>query len=86
VYLGFVLQIGANRLRKVSACSRVASTTGRGRSPAPLVELAEFTKVVVNLRFDGAPLAKIDAAAKRQGITRTACLYCAAFDALGGPE
>jgi hypothetical protein len=29
------------------------------------------------------PFAKVDAAAKRQGITRTAWLHHAAFDALG---
>lgn len=40
-------------------------------------------KVVVNLRFDTALLSKVDAAAKRQGITRTAWLHRAAFDALG---
>jgi hypothetical protein len=37
----------------------------------------------ISLRFDAALLAKVDAAAKRQGITRTAWLHCAAFDALG---
>jgi hypothetical protein len=36
----------------------------------------------VSLRFDAALLSKVDAAAKRQGITRTAWLHCAAFDAL----
>ena len=41
-------------------------------------------KVVVNLRFDAALLAKVDAAAKREGITRTAWLHRAAFDALAG--
>jgi hypothetical protein len=50
-----------------------------GSTKAP----AESTKIVVNLRFDAALLAKIDAAAKRQGITRTAWLHRAAFDALG---
>jgi hypothetical protein len=50
-----------------------------GSTKAP----AESAKVVVNLRFDAALLAKIDIAAKRQGITRTAWLRRAAFDALG---
>jgi hypothetical protein len=44
---------------------------------------AEAAKVVVNLRFDAVLLAKVDASAKRQGITRTAWLHRAAFDALG---
>jgi hypothetical protein len=50
-----------------------------GSTKAP----AESAKVVVNLRFDAALLAKIDRAAKRQGITRTAWLHRVAFDALG---
>ena len=55
-----------------------------GSTKPVLVEQAvESSKVVVNLRFDAALLAKIDAAAKRQGITRTAWLHRAAFDALG---
>jgi hypothetical protein len=41
------------------------------------------TKVVVSLRFDAMLLGKVNAAAKRQGITRTAWLHRAAFDALG---
>jgi hypothetical protein len=49
-----------------------------GSTKAP----GESAKVVVNLRFDAALLAKIDAVAKRQGITRTAWLHRAAFDAL----
>jgi hypothetical protein len=49
-----------------------------------VVEEAEAAeKVVVNLRFDAALLARVDKAAKRQGITRTAWLHRAAFDALG---
>ena len=55
-----------------------AFIAGSTRAPA------ESAKVVVNLRFDAALLAKIDTAAKRQGITRTAWLHRAAFDALGG--
>jgi hypothetical protein len=54
-----------------------------GSTKAPVVESVESAKVVVNLRFDAVLLAKVDAAAKRQGITRTAWLHRAAFDALG---
>ncbi len=56
-----------------------AFIAGSGKASAP----ADASKTVVNLRFDSALLAKIDAAAKRQGVTRTAWLHRAAFDALG---
>jgi hypothetical protein len=39
-------------------------------------------KTVVNLRFDARLLARIDAAARRQGISRTAWLHVAASKAL----
>jgi hypothetical protein len=39
-------------------------------------------KAVVNMRFDAPLLARIDAAAKRQGISRTAWLHVAASRAL----
>jgi hypothetical protein len=41
------------------------------------------SRVRVEVKFDTALLAKADAAAKRQGVTRTAWLHRAAFDALG---
>jgi hypothetical protein len=56
--------------------------TGSSKAAVATVD-AEAAKVVVNLRFDAVLLAKVDAAAKRQGITRTAWLHRAAFDALG---
>ncbi|MGH3426392.1 MAG: hypothetical protein ACRDQZ_02265 [Mycobacteriales bacterium] len=40
------------------------------------------SKLRVHLKFDAALLARVDAAAGRQGITRTAWLHRAAFDAL----
>jgi predicted HicB family RNase H-like nuclease len=42
----------------------------------------ETEKTVVNMRFDTALLERIDAAAKRQGISRTAWLHVAASKAL----
>ncbi len=54
-----------------------------GSTKVAVVEPVESAKVVVNLRFDAVLLAKVDTAAKRQGITRTAWLHRAAFDALG---
>jgi hypothetical protein len=43
---------------------------------------ASAGKAVVNMRFDAPLLARIDAAAKRQGISRTAWLHVAASRAL----
>jgi hypothetical protein len=43
---------------------------------------AAAIKVRVQLKFDSALLARADAAANHQGITRTAWLHRAAFDAL----
>ena len=59
-----------------------AFLAGSSKSAVATVD-AEPPKVVVNLRFNAVLLAKVDAAAKRQGITRTAWLHRAAFDALG---
>ncbi len=59
-----------------------AFIAGSSKAAVATVE-AEAAKVVVNLRFDAVLLAKVDASAKRQGITRTAWLHRAAFDALG---
>jgi hypothetical protein len=42
----------------------------------------EPEKTVVNMRFDSDLLARVDAAAKRQGISRTAWLHVAASKAL----
>jgi hypothetical protein len=49
--------------------------------PAP-VQDERAGKAVVNLRFDVRLLARIDAAARRQGISRTAWLHVAASRAL----
>ena len=58
------------------------SGAGLPRSPAPTPAEAEGSKVVVNMRFDAALLQRIDAAAKRLGISRTAWLHVAASKAL----
>jgi hypothetical protein len=55
---------------------------GGANKPTPSYGNAVASKVSVHLRFDAALLAKADAAAKRQGVTRTAWLHRAAFDAL----
>jgi hypothetical protein len=48
---------------------------------APLAD-AEAGKTTVNMRFDAALLKRIDAAARSQGISRTAWLHVAASKAL----
>jgi hypothetical protein len=45
---------------------------------------AAAARAVVNIRFDVGLLARIDAAAMAQGISRTAWLHVAAAQALGG--
>ena len=56
-----------------------------GRSGRPVLTEADAApaKREVSLKFDAVLLLKVDAATRRQGITRTAWLHCAAFDALG---
>jgi hypothetical protein len=51
--------------------------------PAP-ASPPEYGKAIVNMRFDAGMLARIDAAARRQGISRTAWLHVAASKALDG--
>jgi hypothetical protein len=60
-----------------------AFISGAGARPA-VAALAdpEAGKAVVNMRFDVALLKRIDEAAKRQGISRTAWLHVAASKAL----
>jgi hypothetical protein len=54
-----------------------------GAGLAPRADATETeAKAVVNMRFDAALLKRIDAAAKRQGISRTAWLHVAASRAL----
>jgi hypothetical protein len=59
----------------------IAGGTLKTAAPPP-VPAQETEKTVVNMRFDTALLARIDAAAKRQGISRTAWLHVAASKAL----
>ncbi len=58
------------------------SGAGLPSPSAPSARAPEGSKVVVNMRFDAALLQRIDAAAKRQGISRTAWLHGAASKAL----
>jgi hypothetical protein len=58
----------------------IAAASARGAAPAD----DNAGKAVVNMRFDARLLARIDAAARRQGISRTAWLHVAASKALEG--
>jgi hypothetical protein len=53
-----------------------------GAAKAPPIQGESAGKVVVNMRFDTRLLARIDAAARQQGISRTAWLHVAASRAL----
>ena len=55
---------------------------GNSRLTPALVAVTEPEKTTVNMRFDVALLKRIDAAAKAQGISRTAWLHVAASKAL----
>jgi hypothetical protein len=53
-----------------------------GAAKAAPIQGESAGKVVVNMRFDTRLLARIDAAARQQGISRTAWLHVAASRAL----
>jgi len=59
-----------------------AFISGAGLPHPPTEAEAEGSKTVVNMRFDTALLQRIDAAARRLGISRTAWLHVAASKAL----
>ena len=69
----------ANTDQKVEA---FISGADQQRSSASSPGQAEGSKAVVNMRFDLSLLQRIDAAARRQGISRTAWLHVAASKAL----
>jgi hypothetical protein len=58
----------------------IAAASARGAAP----EDGNAGKAVVNMRFDARLLSRIDTAARRQGISRTAWLHVAASKALEG--
>jgi hypothetical protein len=64
--------------KKAEAFIAAASTRGAAQADG------NAGKAVVNMRFDARLLARIDAAARRQGISRTAWLHVAASKALEG--
>jgi hypothetical protein len=81
----FVVRVSLRHARKTAnSDQKLAPFNGGSDKPAVHNEKAVGGKVRVQLRFDGSLLARADAAANRQGITRTAWLHRAAFDALEG--
>jgi hypothetical protein len=70
-------------VKPVSAQAKaVAFIAGAGGAKAAPVSDEITGKTVVNMRFDANLLRRIDTAAKRQGISRTAWLLVAAAKAL----
>ena len=67
----------SDRDRQAEAFIAKAMTALAAPSPPP-----EHGKAIVNMWFDAGMLARIDAAARRQGISRTAWLHVAASKAL----
>jgi hypothetical protein len=81
----FVVRVSLRRAQKTAnSDQKLAPPIGGSNKPAPHDVNAAASKVRVQLRFDSALLARADVAANRQGITRTAWLHRAAFDALEG--
>ena len=80
----FVVQVS---LRHAARTTNSAQNSGGGIAGSNKRNLSDRnvapSKVRVEVKFDTALLAKADAAARRQGVTRTAWLHRAAFDALG---
>ena len=60
----------------------ISGAGGLPRAQTPTEPEADGSKTVVNMRFDTALLQRIDAAARRLGISRTAWLHVAASKAL----
>src|ERR1700722_12499442 len=81
----FVVRVSLHQARKtLNSDQKLVPFIGGSDKPALHNEKPAGGKVRVQLRFDGSLLARADAAANRQGITRTAWLHRAAFDALDG--
>jgi hypothetical protein len=68
--------------RAENSDQKLGPTTSDPSKPILHNVKAAASKVRVQLRFDSALLARADAAADHQGITRTAWLHRATFDAL----
>jgi hypothetical protein len=67
--------------QRILAVGNIKGGVGRTATALPEPE-PEPERVVVTMRSDGDLLARVDAAARRQGISRTAWLHVAASKAL----
>jgi hypothetical protein len=65
----------------ISGASMKAETPAPAKAKAAAP--AALEKVVVNMRFDPVLLERVDASAKKRGISRTAWLHWAAAEMLG---
>ena len=80
----FVVRVSLGHTAKTAnSGQKLATPLGGASKLCPPSGNAAMGKVRVQLKFDASLLARVDAAAGRQGITRTAWLHRAAFDALG---
>ncbi len=73
-----------HKVKPAAAQDRRAEAFISGAGADKLAPPPNDGKAVVNMRFDRTLLQRIDAAAKRQGISRTAWLHVAASKALDG--
>jgi hypothetical protein len=71
----------ANSEQRAAASISGAASPSPPSAPEPVVD-QETGKTTVNMRFDAALLKRIDRAAKARGISRTAWLHMAAYNAL----
>ena len=76
------MTIRANVKRADTEAKAERFISGAGRASIAPVADPESGKATVNMRFDAPLLKRIDDAAKKQGISRTAWLHVAASKAL----
>jgi len=80
----FAVQVSSRQAAKTAnSTQNPVVAIARSNKPTPSSGNAVASKVRVELKFNAALLARVNAAAARQGVTRTAWLHRAAFDALG---
>jgi hypothetical protein len=76
------MTIKMHNARPVEDRKADAFIAGAAKGTPAAIQDEDAGKTVVNMRFDARLLARIDAAARRQGISRTAWLHVAASRAL----
>jgi hypothetical protein len=79
----FVVQVSLRHATRAANPARNSVVrSGDSSKLVPACRSVTASKVRFQLRFDAALLARADVAAKQQGVTRTAWLHRAAFEAL----